>query len=1078
MADKEPQHIFQELVWSSYSFRGVRMSIEETHVAAQTSREVDDAHVDRMLQEMLVDGYTEKGLGQITVAERMHNGKKRFEIADGLHRRTVGMRILASTDVSEKTKALQKQFRDLPIQIVSRNDGLEMTLEDLLFISQRMNSKSHRVLPTRPRDRVHSAISLYNAVNGRMGTAELKTAATFGMFLHSRHFHMAMKLSQAISYASVALKMMHSPLTYAAFKTFSADDEEGVAFSVLKNSVFTRATDRASLLILTCLKLRKDNPSKHLAFGQYKDLKVKDYLQNICDYSAVMRAAAEELKVDIATIHDLPDLFVRNGKQVSTTTYVYELVTMFEKGVVPRTKEAQQLRDQRFKQTIIDRLNPPTSPKLTLPSEQDDIPSPSPATPIEGLEPAPLPAITNTPPTQGPVIDDDAASDRLTKNTPADDNDSAHSIEQKLRGTAVHDGISPERDEILPNIDRASSGSADQNQHHSDEDGSSSSEDAIIPDVRDTTVEGDPKSPFQCALGEHCRLPLSKPAHKCTTCNSVAVHNLCDYPRVHHLIPVKYINNGDRDMLMVCSRKCYDGKNEGDLPSFAPPPGVSVQEAWKGDPFDPFKPSTAKSPLKSTPKKNTSRSTTAGKSPILPTPKGSKSSAAPTPSPSTPKTPAESARTPVAEKSADTPSTATVRKSPRTKRNVTSLYTPERNVKQKISRSASKKGPKTKTLKGSETNSAFPAPFSAVPHPKNEEKQQDVPPAVLEKVSTQKAARNVHLASSLLPDNHRSGFYLTVEKIQSIKDSIATAAATEPLQQEIFFERARGSIESLGYAVLDDILSQRIVKASVDVLCKSFAEMFTNQSKNSWMLIPNIGTTNVGAATSENERRYMTPCSAVTDDLENSNEPLFSDKLIVDVALAVVGHQLHLRSAISSLREYAEGSELKFQESGLRLLLTGNGTKRQASHFAFNPTTPGKLWKTNVDANPEPSYVFVATGAVGSPVLVRPRSHVYINCAPRYVSKIWHLLPPRIVWIPPFSVMVMRGDVEHAGPGWDDHALMRTMHPNDGQLSTYGQYVRIQSLAVREGAMVPEDMQCIDNSPKRYKFPHDDVQVI
>ena len=355
---RNARKVFDKLELSMYSMETGTLSVNDIFVSDQQSREVDMDHVDGMYQEMLRDGYPKHALGLITVGKISRtvggNTTARYEICDGLHRHAVGKRAVASDDDSEKATTLRNTFLALPVSIVSRKDNKDLVTEDLLFLSQALNAKAHRVLATRPRDFVHTAISMYNAVGGKFAGVELKTAAAFASYLEHRLFGSVHK-AKALSYATVSLKMMSSPLTYEAFKVIGSVNDD-VALVILKNSAFTSAHDRASLLMLDCLMLRKKYASRHQAFGRIK-LLVRDYLLNIRAYYTCMRNLADRFQKDIAELYSIPDLRVSGNASFSTVDVVYGFVTEFEHPDA-RSASAQNARMESFEKLFNDRYKP------------------------------------------------------------------------------------------------------------------------------------------------------------------------------------------------------------------------------------------------------------------------------------------------------------------------------------------------------------------------------------------------------------------------------------------------------------------------------------------------------------------------------------------------------------------------------------------------------------------------------------------------------------------------------------------------------------------------------------------------
>ena len=590
--------------------------------------------------------------------------------------------------------------------------------------------------------------------------------------------------------------------------------------------------------------------------------------------------------------------------------------------------------------------------------------------------------------------------------------------------------------------------------------------------------------PFPCSLGPHCRFPGSAAVHKCTACNSKPVHNLCDYPRVHHLIPIKYLNQGERDMVFVCSRRCYDGRQPNDAPSWTPPAGVTLQEAWDGDEFNPFRKggSTTESVEQDKGEAGVKdkRRTVGEKTPI---------------SLGKVKKPSKSTRRGEKRKRDDTfsPLPARVTRSKTRSAAVAEQLIalgstsspppslplpgqpPSSGEKERDNEGESEEEEETPT-KSKVTSKGF------LVH-RYEDEQPSPPPHLLENTSVAEAESFVRSVSSLLHPEHRSGFYLTEGEVEELREDIDSMAGSSSIERAVYFERARASIDSDGYVVLENILGAKEVRSSIHDLLAAFAKKFSEDEEGAWISILNSGSTAKDAEGGPSRQRYMTPCKAVVEDLDTlASGPIAHDKVSVDVLLAIIAEKLHLEDSVSSLKGFKEGSKLRFGRTGLRMLLTGSGCDRQIPHldFTYPGPPPGEPNRYYGKPAPDPDYAFIATGAVGSPILVRPRSHTFLNSPRKAFLDVWPHLVPKLVWIPPFSVFVSRGDLEHAGPGWQDHDFVKTRLSNTGM--PYGHHIRVHTMAARVSSELVNDLVYAPGLgddpnalPEPYDFDHDYV---
>jgi len=1146
----------------------IKLPILDIYVPDETSREVDDSHVDLLFRKMVMEGFQTSAVGCITVVSLPYQSSgSRYYIVDGLHRRRALLRC------KEKgVERLASVVDNVPVQEAQRPDGEKMTMEDMLYLSQRLNELVHTVLPTTVRDRIHAIISIYNcnvkyARPGERTVADMPASQVANWFFQ-RHFSGILKKSTVSSIVNVALNMRRSPRTYAAYKASSGrkENEVGISLLILKDTAFTRAEDRASELMVKCIHYR--NVQLLPTFGRVPSFDLRTYLTYIQQYYEVIREMARASNLSTEDIADLEDLESDGTDMIPTWKSVYKRMIQYEEEPVPRKPENQEARLESFRSVLRDRFGIQSTRQVSSEShgrdEEEDgngenkgvqdkrqggepvtqaimqasqsTGAAQPATKTTGasrherrltqfedviMEPLPIPIssddvvidetveeLPSTPASKQVIPETSAGSDddmEISKDAPEED---------------APEKDAPEKDADSPHPEQL--GSEDENRSeppdaHStpssrNEIGADGAEDGTevqkAPDsaskgasktVSNITVSRIPRDsttprPFPCSLGDYCAFPGSAAVHKCTACGINPVHNLCDYARVHHLIPRKYLAAGERDMVFVCSRKCYDGGKDGDPPSWKPPAGVTEQEAWEGDDFNPY----AKA----------SSSTDSVEKPQQPSEPAPQQTGAKRKFPSSPGAPPAKRRAISSPQSLSFPSRLTRSKarSAAIAEHIASLDSPSTPSVTPRSASGTKKTKKAaialkQVKEGNDEGGSMDGNEDSGEEKEDEdqitptrlqskgfkvhryEDQQPEPPSFFTShTSVEEAASMVRSISSLLHPEHRSGFHVTEGEVEEFQQDIESVAGDTSSSRLVYFERARARLDSLGYVVLDGILQPSELSSTIHKLLDSFCNMFVDGQDGAWGPILNSGSSDQDARGGPDEQRFMTPCKAVVEDLEkDSTSTLARDKAALDVFFAIIAEKLHLEDSTPSLDGFEKGPKLQFGKTGLRLLLTGSRCERQVPHLDF--VYPGPPLEDENRFNgtpiPFPDYSFIATGAMGTPLIVRPRSHAFLNAPHRSAAAIFPLLKPELVWIPPYSVIVCRGDLEHSGPGWKDHELMKTKLGKKYKM-VYPHHIRAHTMAIRETSVLVNDLVYapLKDSrpvarPDMYELPHD-----
>ena len=341
---------------SNYVFKMIKLPILDIYVPDETSREVDDSHVDLLFRKMVMEGFQTSAVGCITVVSLPYQSSgSRYYIVDGLHRRRALLRC------KEKgVERLASVVDNVPVQEAQRPDGEKMTMEDMLYLSQRLNELVHTVLPTTVRDRIHAIISIYNcnvkyARPGERTVADMPASQLANWFFQ-RHFSGILRKSTVSSIVNVAMNMRRSPRTYAAYKAASGrkDNEVGISLLILKDTAFTRAEDRASELVVKCIHYR--NVELLPTFGRVSSFDLRTYLTYIQQYYEVIREMARATELSTEEIADLEDLESDGTVMIPTWKSVFKRMVQYEEEPVPRKSENQEARLESFRSVLRERF--------------------------------------------------------------------------------------------------------------------------------------------------------------------------------------------------------------------------------------------------------------------------------------------------------------------------------------------------------------------------------------------------------------------------------------------------------------------------------------------------------------------------------------------------------------------------------------------------------------------------------------------------------------------------------------------------------------------------------------------------
>lgn len=247
----------------------------------------------------------------------------------------------------------------------------------------------------------------------------------------------------------------------------------------------------------------------------------------------------------------------------------------------------------------------------------------------------------------------------------------------------------------------------------------------------------------------------------------------------------------------------------------------------------------------------------------------------------------------------------------------------------------------------------------------------------------------------------------------------------------IFFAENTQHLHDCGYCVLEGFLDDRKLSCGDTENVPEFERFIQHMyakfpgegayaSRNwttppPWYPIVNLNTVQ---DTQDQERgigRYMTSRRGIVDDLENGTA--------MDREMAVIKSKVEARLgqiAVSLRLNKHEGKQfqLKAPNTGMRLLLTGRGCPRQIPHIDFPMGSDEGL--EPFQARMCNSYAMIHTGEDPGDIAIFVDSHRYSKGPETAVQQLSKTLPPVKVNIPPYSVIILRGELHHAGLGFED----------------------------------------------------------
>ena len=256
----------------------------------------------------------------------------------------------------------------------------------------------------------------------------------------------------------------------------------------------------------------------------------------------------------------------------------------------------------------------------------------------------------------------------------------------------------------------------------------------------------------------------------------------------------------------------------------------------------------------------------------------------------------------------------------------------------------------------------------------------------------------------------------------------AAACDRDELAPE-YFGHQRGVLDSVGFCVLEGFTSDENIPARLgfprcdpdgDVIGKLadyFASTFPGEDalrdeENRTLWSPIINTVTDEADRGKGVGRFITTLEGIAAHLEQDENLgwVVRKRAFLDARLG----QLVVAMGLDKVGSSSFGVEaMAVPKTGGRFLLTGKGCQRQYLHTDFAVgSTP--------DEKRVPGYFVLCTTRSPTPLWVVNHSHFYLGETDKVKQALSNAVFARKVLIPPFSVLIGRGDLQHGGAGYMD----------------------------------------------------------
>lgn len=323
--------------------------------------------------------------------------------------------------------------------------------------------------------------------------------------------------------------------------------------------------------------------------------------------------------------------------------------------------------------------------------------------------------------------------------------------------------------------------------------------------------------------------------------------------------------------------------------------------------------------------------------------------------------------------------------------------------------------------------------------------------------------------------------------VSSAQERVWAAALHDDNAARCFFTGMREQLNAQGYCVLEGMLHDCSLPAIVgDVavpqvdsahpnwycaLFESMARSFREQRASGsgghehqkvWDFSVNQGRKKDDPLKRSRIGRYMTTNYGMTTAIEQSPDRVSCCPLqaLLDARLGQV------MAALSLCQAQADGSDYGMQlpRTGGRWVVTTKGCPRQQLHtdWALGLGIEEDGEAENVDEGCA-GYLVMGSGAEEMALWICEGSHKTVRLIPcKRVGDLGKVSVVNLITIPPYSILVARGDVLHAGAGWNDKG---SSAPTDGRSASY------HATFVSSGYDLPDGLHLMKGFLPRFVVP-------
>lgn len=224
----------------------------------------------------------------------------------------------------------------------------------------------------------------------------------------------------------------------------------------------------------------------------------------------------------------------------------------------------------------------------------------------------------------------------------------------------------------------------------------------------------------------------------------------------------------------------------------------------------------------------------------------------------------------------------------------------------------------------------------------------------------------------------------------------------------------RAELHGDGYTILRGVLKGSEVGSDADSVIRHFSrrwigEKETGRRQQPWHHIFNLGTVPDRENAKNGVGRYTVDVKHLVDGMIRRHEDIFKSRIRVETALGVIVDYV--------IQDDNEESPLRFPVTGSRLLFHTRNAEPQRPHYDFGNVeyVEGTMpWRPG---SKDLSYFAMVSGAEGFHLRVWIDGHRMLYGPFDLAHDIAETLKSELIYIPPYSVLLVRGDLPHAGVG-------------------------------------------------------------